>query len=64
MQLNSISGIHNAMALLRLGADKINRDKIPEGIIDMERAVRQAQVNIVALRISDRMTRSLLDIYG
>ena len=61
---SSIRGIHDAIALLNKGAVKVNREQYVEGLIDMTRAVRQAQANITALRISDRMTKSLLDIYG
>ena len=64
MYINSVNAIHNALALLNKGADKVNRDKIPEGYLDMQRAVRQAQVNINVIRVSDKMAKSLLDIYG
>lgn len=45
-------------------ADKINRGKIPEGMIEMRRAARQVRTNMLALKISDRMAKSVLDVYG
>lgn len=60
----SIRSIHDAVAQLNKGAQRIQKDEVIDGLISMTKAVRQAQANITALRISDRLTKSLLDIYG
>lgn len=67
MQINyseSIKGLHNAINLLNRGAQRINREEVVEGLVDMTVAVRQAQANIAAIRTSDKMVEALLDIYG
>jgi hypothetical protein len=64
MFVNSVIGLHNAMALLGRGAKRINRDEVIEGFVDMQNAVRQAQANITAIRTEDKMSKTLIDLYA
>ncbi len=63
MFTGSIQGLRLAIDLLDSGAEKINRDEIVEGYVDMNEAVRAAQANMIAIRAEDRLLGSLLDLY-
>lgn len=60
----SITGLYNATALLERGVERVNRDEIVEGYVDMMEAERLAKANIAAIRTADRLLGSLLDIYA
>lgn len=60
----ALRGIQDAVRHLKKGADRIHRGEITEGMLEMTRAVRQAQANMTTLRISERLSKSWLDIYG
>lgn len=61
---NILVGIHRAFELHARGVKKINRDRIAEGYVDMMLADKSVKANIATTRAQDKMTQSLLDIFG
>ena len=64
MYIQPLNAIQQALALHGRGVYRINRDELVEGLLDMQKAERLVQVNVVAIRSQDSMTQQLLDIYG
>lgn len=64
MMIDSINAVRAAVELMNLGAKQVARDEVLEGYMNMNKAVRQAQANITAIRTEDKMVGALLDIYG
>ncbi len=60
----SITGLYNAASLFERGAERVNRDEIVEGYIDLREAERLAKANLAAVRAADLLLGSLLDIYA
>lgn len=64
MQLDTVRAINTALNLIYKGAEKVNRGRVAEGYLDLQKAVRQAEANLSVLRTKDKMSASLLDIYA
>lgn len=64
MFINSSSIFHSAIQLLERGTEKIEKNEIASGYVDLSNAERTAKAGTKAIRVENEMYRSLLDIFA